>query len=95
MSTHPTSLFVTALTAAIVTDDERYNLRGRNLTVHRREATERIRLDGANPIGRRSCVSSARIDGPDALVPGQALRADLADRHDPTTTPLWWVFVTA
>jgi arylamine N-acetyltransferase len=47
MSTHPTSLFVTALTAAIVTDDERYNLRGRNLTVHRREATERIRLDGA------------------------------------------------
>jgi arylamine N-acetyltransferase len=47
MSTHPTSLFVTALTAAIVTDDERYNLRGRNLTVHRREATEHIRLDGA------------------------------------------------
>jgi arylamine N-acetyltransferase len=47
MSTYPTSLFVTALTAAIVTDDERYNLRGRNLTVHRREVTERIRLGGA------------------------------------------------
>ena len=47
MSTYPKSLFVTALTAAIVTDDESYNLRERNLTVHRREATERIRLDGA------------------------------------------------
>ncbi|OBF33671.1 arylamine N-acetyltransferase [Mycobacterium sp. ACS1612] len=46
MSTHPTSLFVTALTASIVTDDERYNLRGRNLTVHRSDATQRLRLEG-------------------------------------------------
>ena len=50
MSTHPTSIFVTGLMAAIVTDDERYNLRGRTLTVRRREGAERIRLDSAAEI---------------------------------------------
>jgi arylamine N-acetyltransferase len=50
MSTYPTSLFVTGLTAAIVTDGERYNLRGRNLTVHRSYGTERIRLDNADEV---------------------------------------------
>jgi arylamine N-acetyltransferase len=43
-------LFVTGLTAAIVTDGERYNLRGRNLTVHRSDGTERIRLDNADQV---------------------------------------------
>ena len=47
VSTYPTSLFVNGLMAAIVTDEERYNLRGRNLTVRRREGTERIRLGSA------------------------------------------------
>jgi arylamine N-acetyltransferase len=47
MSTYPRSILVTGLMAAIVTDYERYNLRGRNLTVHRRMGTERIRLDSA------------------------------------------------
>jgi len=50
MSTHPKSLFVTAVTAAIVTDDVRYNLRGRNLAVHRRGATEHVRLDDADEV---------------------------------------------
>lgn len=31
----------------MVTDDARYNLRGRNLAVHRSGATERIRFDSA------------------------------------------------
>jgi len=47
VSTYPTSLFVNGLMAAIVTDDERYNLRDCNLTVRRREGTERIRLGSA------------------------------------------------
>jgi arylamine N-acetyltransferase len=47
VSTYPESYFVTGLTAAIVTDDARYNLRGRNLAIHRAEATERIRFDTA------------------------------------------------
>lgn len=47
-STHPRSGFVTGLTAALVTDDARWNLRGRNLAVHRREgATEKIRFASA------------------------------------------------
>lgn len=47
VSTHPRSHFVTGLTVAVVTDDARYNLRGRNLAVHRAGATERIRFDSA------------------------------------------------
>jgi arylamine N-acetyltransferase len=47
VSTHPGSYFVTGLTAALVTDDERRNLRGRNLAIHRDGETERIRFDTA------------------------------------------------
>lgn len=47
VSTQPRSPFVTGLTAALVTDDERWNLRGRNLAIHRSGGTERIRFDTA------------------------------------------------
>jgi arylamine N-acetyltransferase len=47
VSTHPGSHFVTGLTVALVTDDERWNLRGRNLAIHRDGRTERIRFDTA------------------------------------------------
>jgi arylamine N-acetyltransferase len=47
VSTHPDSFFVTGLTAALVTDDARYNMRGRNLAIHRAGETEKIRLDSA------------------------------------------------
>jgi arylamine N-acetyltransferase len=47
VSTHPDSFFVTGLTAAIVTDDARYNMRGRNLAIHRAGRTEHIRFDTA------------------------------------------------
>jgi arylamine N-acetyltransferase len=47
VSTHPNSHFVTGLTAALVTDDARWNLRGRNLAMHSGGRTERIRFDTA------------------------------------------------
>jgi arylamine N-acetyltransferase len=47
VSTHPNSPFVTGLSAALVTDDSRCNLRGRNLAIHRAGETEKIRLDTA------------------------------------------------
>jgi arylamine N-acetyltransferase len=47
VSTHPGSHFVTGLTVALVTDDERWNLRGRNLAIHRDGRTERVRFDTA------------------------------------------------
>jgi arylamine N-acetyltransferase len=47
VSTYPNSFFVTGLTAALVTDDARYNLRGRNLAIHRSAGTEQIRFDTA------------------------------------------------
>ncbi|OBH39387.1 arylamine N-acetyltransferase [Mycobacterium sp. E342] len=47
VSTHPSSHFVTGLTAARVTDDARLNLAGRNLAIHRADGTEKIRLDDA------------------------------------------------
>jgi arylamine N-acetyltransferase len=46
-STYPESHFVTGLTAALVTDDARWNLRGRNLVVHSGGETERSRFDTA------------------------------------------------
>ena len=45
VSTHPSSIFVRGLTAAIVTPDARVNLAGRDLVVHRRDGSEKIRLD--------------------------------------------------
>lgn len=47
MSTYPGSHFVTTLTAALVTDDARWNLNGRNLAIHANGGTERIRLESA------------------------------------------------
>lgn len=46
-STHPASKFVTRLTAAVITDDARWNLSGRDLAVHRAGGTEKIRLADA------------------------------------------------
>jgi arylamine N-acetyltransferase len=50
VSTHPVSYFVTGLTVALVTDDERWNMRGRNLAIHRNGHTERIRFDTAGQV---------------------------------------------
>lgn len=47
VSTHPASVFVVGLSAALVTDDARWNLRGRHLAVHRADGTKRTRLDSA------------------------------------------------
>jgi len=47
VSTYPESNFVVGLSAALVTDDARWNLRGRNLVVHARGGTERVRYDDA------------------------------------------------
>jgi arylamine N-acetyltransferase len=47
VSTHPSSIFVTSLMVARVTDDARMNLAGRNLTIHRADASEKIRLEDA------------------------------------------------
>jgi arylamine N-acetyltransferase len=47
VSTHPSSHFVTSLTAARVTEDGRLNLAGRNLTIHRADASEKVWLDDA------------------------------------------------
>jgi arylamine N-acetyltransferase len=47
VSTHPSSHFVTSLMVARVTDDARVNLAGRDLTIHRADASEKIRLDDA------------------------------------------------
>jgi arylamine N-acetyltransferase len=47
VSTFPESHFVTGLTAALITDDARWNLRGRNLAIHRKGESERIRFDTA------------------------------------------------
>jgi arylamine N-acetyltransferase len=49
-STHPSSHFVTGLVASIVTTDERYNLSGRDLAIHKGGATEKIRLDDASAV---------------------------------------------
>ena len=47
VSTYPRSGFVTGLFTALVTDDARWNLRGRNLAIHSGGETERIRFDTA------------------------------------------------
>jgi arylamine N-acetyltransferase len=47
VSTYPNSNFVTGLTAALVTDDARWNMRGRHLAIHRAGGTEKIRFDTA------------------------------------------------
>jgi arylamine N-acetyltransferase len=47
VSTHPSSHFVTNLMAALVTDDARWNLAGRNLAIHRADGSEKLRLHEA------------------------------------------------
>lgn len=47
VSTYPGSHFVYGLSVALVTDDARWNLRGRNLAIHGRDGSERIRFDTA------------------------------------------------
>jgi arylamine N-acetyltransferase len=47
VSTYPKSFFVTGLTTAIVTDDARFNMRGRHLAIHRAGKTEQITFDTA------------------------------------------------
>ncbi|OBG28572.1 arylamine N-acetyltransferase [Mycobacterium sp. 852002-51057_SCH5723018] len=47
VSTHPSSHFVTGLMAARVIDGARVNLAGRDLTIHRAEGSEKMRLDDA------------------------------------------------
>jgi arylamine N-acetyltransferase len=46
-STHPSSHFVTSLMAARIIDGARVNLAGRDLTIHRADDSEKIRLDDA------------------------------------------------
>jgi arylamine N-acetyltransferase len=50
VSTYPNSFFVTGLTAALVTDDARWNMRGRNLAIHSGGGTEKIRFDTATEV---------------------------------------------
>lgn len=47
VSTHPSSIFVTGLMVALATDDARLNLAGRDLTVHRADGSEKVRLPDA------------------------------------------------
>jgi arylamine N-acetyltransferase len=47
VSTHPSSIFVTGLMVAQATEDARLNLAGRDLTIHRADGSEKIRLDDA------------------------------------------------
>ncbi|GAB3007112.1 arylamine N-acetyltransferase family protein [Mycobacterium bourgelatii] len=47
VSTCPASHFVTEVTAAMVTDDARLNLSGRQLTIHRASGSEKVLLDDA------------------------------------------------
>lgn len=47
VSTNPASHFVTGLMVALVSDDARINLSGRNLAIHRDGGTEKVVLDDA------------------------------------------------
>ena len=47
VSTYPGSHFVSGLTAALITDDARWNMRGRNLAIHGKGGSERVRFDTA------------------------------------------------
>lgn len=69
VSTHPGGVFVVGLSAALVTDDARINLRGRNLAIHRGGETERIRFDTAakvlDALTERFGVDLSDLDGVD------------------------------
>jgi arylamine N-acetyltransferase len=70
VSTYPKSFFVTGLTAAIIEDDARLNMRGRHLAIHRAGRTEQITFDTA------ADVLTALSDRFDIDI------ADLGDRAD-------------
>ncbi|MET0757964.1 MAG: arylamine N-acetyltransferase [Mycobacterium sp.] len=70
VSTYPESVFVVGLTAALVTNDARWNLRGRNLAIHSGGDTERIRFDTAAQV-LGALTDRFGID-----------LTDLGDRHD-------------
>jgi arylamine N-acetyltransferase len=69
VSTHPGGVFVVGLSAALVTDDARINLRGRNLAIHSHGETERIRFDTAaevlDALTGRFGVNLSDLDGVD------------------------------
>lgn len=71
VSTHPSSHFVTNLMVATVTDDARWNLADRNLTIHRADGTEKIRLDDAAAVvdilSGRFGINVADVGGRDVL----------------------------
>ncbi len=71
VSTHPASIFVTGLMVALTTADARYNLAGRNLTIHRADGSEKIRLDDAaavvDVLGERFGIDVAGIGDRGAL----------------------------
>lgn len=71
VSTHPSSKFVTGLTVALITDDARYNLAGRNLTIHRADDSEKIRLPDATAVvdalSERFGIDVTGIGDPGAL----------------------------
>jgi arylamine N-acetyltransferase len=71
VSTHPSSHFVTSLTVARVAGDARLNLAGRNLAIHRADASEKIRLDGAaaviDTLSDRFGINVAEAGGRGAL----------------------------
>lgn len=50
VSTNPASHFVTGLMVAVVSNDTRINLSGRNLAIHRDGGTEKIVLDDAGAV---------------------------------------------
>ena len=68
VSTHPESIFVVGMTVARVTDDARWNLRGRNLSVHHRDGTStRTRFESAAEVievlDRRFGIDVTALDG--------------------------------
>lgn len=69
VSTHPGGIFVVGLTAALVTDDARINLRGRNLAIHHHDGTERLRFDTAaqvlDALTERFGIKLPDLDGVD------------------------------
>jgi len=74
VSTHPSSIFVTGLMAAIVTDEGRVNLAGRDLTVHRAGGSEKMHLPDAaavvDVLSGRFGIDVADLGGRAALEAG-------------------------
>jgi arylamine N-acetyltransferase len=72
VSTHPASHFVTGLTAALVADDARWNLRGRHLAVHRGGSTEKVRFDTAEEVVD-ALTNTFGVDLTDVATPDEVL----------------------